>query len=312
MDELGTPTAQYRKVLIRGTGEISGDLLDLDVITELFEDGVDAVIRWLERRGPPMLARVALFFAIVVAFWMLGGLARRLVSHLAGKSKNVNELSRRILVGAASRTVITIGFFVALTEVGVNVTALLTGLGIVGFIVGFALQDTLGNFASGTMILIYRPFDVGDTIEAAGVYGTVHDMNLVSTTILTFDNQSLVIPNSKIWGDVIRNVTAQKIRRVDLEFALAHSVDVERAEEVLGSLLRDHPKVLEDPEPVVNVHKLTEYATQFIVRPWVNREDYWPVYWELMREAKLRLDREQLPLGIPRHDVQLHGDPSAG
>ena len=127
---------------------------------------------------------------------------------------------------------------------------------------------------------------------------------------MTFDNQSLVIPNSKIWGDVIRNVTAQKIRRVDFEFALSNSVDVERAEEVLGAMLREHPKVLEDPEPVVNVHKLTEYATHFIVRPWVNRKDYWPVYWELMREAKLRLDREQLPLGIPRQDVQLHREPS--
>ena len=309
MDELGIPTAQYRKALIRGTGEISGDLFNVDVLTELLEDGVDAVGRWLERRGPPLLAQVALFASIVAVFWVLGGVARRLVARLADRSENVSELSRRILVGTASRTVIVFGVLVALTEVGVNVTALLAGLGIVGFIVGFALQDTLGNFASGTMILIYRPFDVGDVIEAAGVYGKVHDMNLVSTTILTFDNQSLVIPNSKIWGDVIRNVTAQKIRRVDLEFALAHSVDVERAEEVLGSLLRDHPKVLEDPEPVVNVHKLTEYATEFIVRPWVNREDYWPVYWELMREAKLRLDREQLPLGIPRHDVQLHGDP---
>jgi small conductance mechanosensitive channel len=311
MDELGTSTAQYRKVLIRGTGEISTDLLDMDVLTDLLEDGVAAMGRWLERRGPPLLARVALFIAIVAVFWMLGGLARRLVAHLADKSANVSELSRRILVGTASRTVIVIGVFVALTEVGINVTALLAGLGIVGFIVGFALQDTLGNFAAGTMILIYRPFDVGDVIEAAGVYGTVHDMSLVSTTILTFDNQSLIIPNSKIWGDVIRNVTAQKIRRVDLEFALAHSVDVERAEEVLGALLRDHPKVLEDPAPVVNVHKLTEYATEFIVRPWVNREDYWPVYWELMREAKLRLDREQLPLGVPRHDVQLHGEPPA-
>jgi hypothetical protein len=85
----------------------------------------------------------------------------------------------------------------------------------------------------------------------------------------------------------------------------------ERAEEVLGSLPRDHPKVLEDPKPVVNVHKLSEYATQFIVRPWLNRADYWAVYWELMREAKIRLDREQLPLGIPRHDVLIHGDPPA-
>jgi small conductance mechanosensitive channel len=310
MDELGVPTAEYRKVLMRGTGEISGDFFDVEVATDLLADGAKSVGRWLARRGPPLLAQVALFASIVAVFWVLGGMARRLVARLADRSENVSELSRRILVGTASRTVIVFGVLVALTEVGVNVTALLAGLGIVGFIVGFALQDTLGNFASGTMILIYRPFDVGDVIEAAGVYGKVHDMSLVSTKILTFDNQSLVIPNSKIWGDVIRNVTAQKIRRVDLEFALAHGVEVERVEEVMGAMLREHPKVLDDPEPMIEVNKLTEYATEFIVRPWVNREDYWPVYWELMREAKLRLEREQLPLGIPRHDVQLHGEPS--
>ena len=109
---------------------------------------------------------------------------------------------------------------------------------------------------------------------------------------------------------MIRNVTDQKILRVDLELALAHHVEVERVEEVMGAMLREHPKVLEDPAPMIEVNKLTEYATEFIVRPWVNREDYWPVYWELMREAKLRLDREQLPLGIPKRDVRLHGDPS--
>jgi small conductance mechanosensitive channel len=308
MDELGVPTAQYRKVLLRGTGEISSDLLDLDVVADLFEDGVEGARRWLERRGPPLLARIALFAFIVGIFWVIGRLARRVVEHLADKSENVSELSRRILVGAASRTVLIFGVLVALTEVGVNVTALLAGLGIVGFIIGFALQDTIGNFASGTMILLYRPFDVGDVIEVGTVYGVVHGMSLVSTTIRTFDNQSLVVPNTKIWGDVIRNVTDQKIRRMDLEFSLAHSVEVERAEEVFGSILREHPKVLEDPKPVIHVHKLTEYATQFIVRPWVNREDYWPVYWELMREIKLRLDREEIPMGIPRHDVQLHGE----
>jgi small conductance mechanosensitive channel len=310
MDELGLATAEYRTVLIRSTGEITGDVLDVDVVIGLLDQAVDAVIRWLDRRGPSILARLALFVAILALFWMLGGLARRFVSRLADRAENVSELSRRILVGVASRSVIALGFFVALSQVGVNVTALLAGLGIAGFIVGFALQDTLGNFASGAMILMYRPFDVGDVIEAGGVYGTVHGMSLVSTTILTFDNQTLVVPNSKIWGDVIRNVTAQDIRRVDLEFGLSHSVDVARAEEVLASILREHPKVLEDPEPLVKVHKLTDSTTQFVVRPWVKREDYWQVYWELTREAKLRLDREKIPLGIPRHEVQLHGESS--
>ena len=308
LDELGLPTAEYRTILIQGTGEITTDVLDVDVVIRLLDDGVDALGRWLDRRGPSLLARLALFVGIVALFWMLGGAARRFVSRLADKSENVSELSRRILVGMASRTVIAVGFFVALSQVGVNVTALLAGLGIAGFIVGFALQDTLGNFASGAMILMYRPFDVGDVIEAGGLYGTVHSMSLVSTTILTFDNQTLVVPNSKIWGDVIRNVTAQDMRRVDLEFGLSHAVDVARAEEVFASVLREHPKVLEDPEPLVKVHKLTESATQFVVRPWVKREDYWQVYWDLTREVKLRLDREKIPLGIPRHEVQLHGE----
>jgi small conductance mechanosensitive channel len=310
MDDLGLATAEHRQVLIQATGEITGDVLDVEVAIGLLDDATDAVRRWLDRRGPPLLARLAMFAAILALFWMRGALTRRFISRLAGRSENVSELSRRILVGTASRTVIALGFFVALSQVGVNVTALLTGLGIAGFIVGFALQDTLGNFASGAMILMYRPFDVGDVIEAGGVYGKVDGMSLVSTTILTFDNQTLVVPNSRIWGDVIRNVTAQNIRRVDLEFGLSHAVEVARAEEVLGSILREHPKVLRDPESLVKVHKLTDSNTQFVVRPWVKREDYWEVYWDLTRAAKLRLDREGIPLGIPRHEVLLHGESS--
>jgi small conductance mechanosensitive channel len=236
---------------------------------------------------------------------MLGRVVRRFVSRLADRAEHVSELSRRILVGAASRAVVAVGFFVALTQVGVNVTALLAGLGIVGFIVGFALQNTLGNFASGAMILLYRPFDVGDVIEAGGVYGKVEGMSLVSTTMLTFDNQTLIVPNSRIWGEVIRNVTAQDIRRVDLELGFSHAVDVARAEEVLASILSEHSKVLADPEPLVKIHKLTDFTTRIVVRPWVKREDYWEVYWDLTREAKLRLDREGIPLGLPAQALRL-------
>ena len=243
MDDLGLDTAEYRQVLIRATGEITGDVLDVDVAIGLFDEAVDALSDWLERRGPMILARVTLFFAILVLFWMLARVTRWLVSRLTARAEHVTELSRRILVGVASRTVLALGVFIALAQVGVDVTALLAGLGIVGFIVGFALQTTLGNFASGAMILLYRPFDVGDVIEAGGVFGTVDGMSLVSTTILTFDNQTMVVPNSKIWGDVIRNVMARDIRRVDLEFGFSHAVDVARAEKVLASILSEHPQI---------------------------------------------------------------------
>ena len=116
----------------------------------------------------------------------------------------------------------------------------LAGLGILGFIVGFALQDTLGNFAAGMMILIYRPFDVGDMIEAAGVFGKVSAMNLVSTTILTIDNQTLVVPNGRIWGDVIKNVTHQSRRRVDMTFGVSYTDDIPKTEKVLAEIVREH------------------------------------------------------------------------
>jgi small conductance mechanosensitive channel len=309
MDDLGLETAEHRQVLIKATGEITGDVLDVDVLIGLFDEATAAASDWLDRRGPPLLARAALFVAILALFWMLGRVVRRLVTRLTDRAEHVSDLSRSILVGVASNTVVALGFFIALSQVGVNVTALLAGLGIAGFIVGFSLQNTLANFASGAMILLYRPFDVGDVIEAGGVYGKVDGMSLVTTTILTFDNQTLVVPNSKIWGDVIRNVTAQDIRRVDLEFAFSHALDVARTEEVLASIL-EHPKVLEDPEPLVKVHKLTDFTTRIVVRPWVKREDYWEVYWDLTREAKLRLDREGIPLGLAPHAVQLPGESS--
>jgi len=132
-----------------------------------------------------------------------------------------------------SKLVMLIGVLVALAHMGVQIGPLLAGLGVAGFIVGFALQDTLSNFASGLMILLYKPYDVGDIIEAAGQRGTVDQMNLVSTTVFTFDNQRLIIPNNKIWGDIIRNVTSQEERRVDFEFNVSRDTDIERVENIL-------------------------------------------------------------------------------
>jgi len=171
---------------------------------------------------------------------------------------------------------------------------------------GFALQDTLSNFASGMMILLYRPFDTGDVVEAGGVFGTVSNMSLVNTTVLTFDNQTLVIPNNKIWGEVIKNVTAQKIRRVDMTFGISYSDDIPKAENILRDILTSHDKVLEDPEPVVRLHTLGESSVDFIARPWVKRDDYWDVYWDITREVKMRFDAEGISIPFPQRDVHVH------
>ena len=200
----------------------------------------------------------------------------------------------------------TTGILMALSQIGISLAPMLAGLGVAGFIIGFALQDSLGNFAAGAMILIYQPYDVDDFVEVTGASGLVRKMNLVSTTITTFDNQTLVVPNSKIWGDVIKNVTAQKVRRVDLEFGIGYNDDIELAEKVLHEIVTASKKVLKKPEPNIRLHTLADSSVNFIVRPWTKTDDYWDVYWDITREVKLRFDREGISIPFPQRDVHLY------
>jgi small conductance mechanosensitive channel len=218
---------------------------------------------------------------------------------------NLSVLLRHMIVSTAANLVMFLGIMLALSQLGISLGPLLAGLGVLGFIIGFALQDTLGNFASGMMILIYRPYDVGDVIEAAGVSGKVEDMSLVYTVIHTFDNQKMVVPNSKIWGDVIRNVTSQTIRRVDLVFSISYGDDIEKAEQVLKDIVDNHSLTLDDPAPTIKVHSLGDSSVDFIVRPWVKSEDYWNVYWDLTREVKMRFDTEGISIPFPQRDVHV-------
>lgn len=199
-----------------------------------------------------------------------------------------------------------LGILVGLSQLGLNLTPVLTGFGIAGVIIGFALQDTLSNFAAGMMLLIYKPFDVGDFVFAGGVDGKVSHMSLVNTTIKTFDNQIIIVPNSKIWGDVIKNVTHERVRRVDMIFGIGYGDDLLKAESVLTDIVTTHPAVLRTPEPAIKVHTLNTSSVDFIVRPWVKTEDYWDVYWDVTKEVKLRFDREGISIPFPQQDVHLH------
>lgn len=306
LDELGLPTAAHRRVLILATGELTTDVLDTEVIAELANAAFESSQKWVEQRGPVLVGRLARFFGVLILFWVLGKATRRLISRFVVESsvQQMSTLAQRIVVSTASRLVFAIGFLIALSQIGVNVTALLAGLGIVGFIIGFALQETLGNFAAGAMILFYNPFDVGDVIEAAGVTGTVDRMNLVSTTILTFDNQTLIVPNSRIWGNVIRNATAMDKRRVDLSFPLALDVDVQQAEALFESICQAHPAVLEDPKPAIRIQEISGAGVLFVVQPWVRTKDYWPTFWELNREAHIKLAAADIRIAAARYKLE--------
>jgi small conductance mechanosensitive channel len=155
------------------------------------------------------------------------------------------------------------------------------------------------------MILLYRPFDVGDVVEAGGVSGKVSHMSLVNTTFMTFDNQRLVVPNNNIWGAVITNVTAQRTRRVDLVFGISYGDDIEKAEKVLHEIVDAHEAVLDDPEPTIRLHELGESSVNFIVRPWVRTDDYWSTYWDLTKAVKKRFDEEGISIPFPQRDVHV-------
>jgi small conductance mechanosensitive channel len=182
----------------------------------------DRLTEWFTDNGATTFFSAALFVGILILARSLAGIAKRITERaLRHSDQSISQLLKETLISMTGTVVFLIGLLVALAQVGVSVAPMIAGLGVVGFIVGFALQDTLSNFASGAMILAYRPFDTGDFIAAGDAEGTVLKMNLVNTTIVTIENKVLIIPNSKIWGGVIMNVTGQKLRRTDIIYRVS-------------------------------------------------------------------------------------------
>lgn len=263
---------------------------------------------FLSENWPWVASRAAIFLGTLIVFWVFGRLAKRGVRRALGSDRiKGSHLLERTLLSLTGKVVMLVGVIVALSFVGIHLGPVLAGLGIAGFVMGFALQDSLANFAAGAMILLYAPYDVGDAVEVAGATGKVAGMSLVSTTILTFDNQRVIVPNGKIWGDVIKNITAEATRRVDMVFGIGYADDIPEAERLLKEILADHPRVLEEPEPTVKLSNLGDSSVDFIVRPWCATEDYWDVRWDVTRQVKLTFDREEISIPFPQRDVHLHG-----
>jgi small conductance mechanosensitive channel len=309
MKELGLPASHYQKQLLTVTGEIKTSLFSIDVVGSLLRSWGQAVTEYMIAKGPAFLFRLLIFVAIIYVFSKLAKLVQKLALRTIDVSTvKVSQLLRRMVSSTSRNIVLLLGIMIAFSQIGISLGPLLTGLGIAGFIVGFALQDSLSNFASGMMILLYRPFDVGDTIEAAGTRGRVSHMSLVNTTIMTFDNQSLIVPNNKIWQDVIRNVTAQKELRVDMEFGISYDEDIDRVDKILMDVVKGHPLVLKDPAPDLKVGSFGDSSVNILCRPWVKTEHYWEVFWDLNRQVKQAFDREGVVIPFPQRDVHIFND----
>jgi small conductance mechanosensitive channel len=312
LNGLGLESADYQAVMLKQSDTISINFFSATAILVVLKDSWATMKQAVDDNAADFLIRFFLVIVVLLVIRTLARLTKRLVGAACDRSSlDISQLLRSILVSSSGGIVMTLGILIALSQVGISLAPMLAGLGVAGFIVGFALQDSLGNFAAGAMILIYRPFDVNDLVEVPGAAGLVKKMNLVSTTITTLDNQTLVVPNSKIWGDVIKNVTAQKERRVDIEVGIGYGDDIDHAEQILTEIVVAHEKVLAEPEPRIKLHLLGESSVNFIVRPWTKTEDYWDVYWDILREVKLRFDREGISIPFPQRDVHLYAEPGS-
>lgn len=307
MKQMNMDTTKFGQVLVIATGEILHANVETKVVVGLFKKLINRSILWLQDNLPLFIFRLLSFILIILVFRILAAIFRGVVNKATAQAKfDLSQLLKDFLGSMAHRLVMIIGFMIALSQLGIEIGPLLAGMGIMGFVVGFALQDSLSNFASGLMILFYRPFDIGNFVNVAGgISGEVKQMNLVSTTILTIDNQRLIVPNSKIWGDIITNVTAERLRRIDFVFGIGYGDSISEAERVLRDILDQHELILKKPEAVIKIHTLGESSVDFIVRPWVKTQDYWDVYWDITRQVKERFDAEGISIPFPQRDVHV-------
>ncbi|MGB5616778.1 MAG: mechanosensitive ion channel domain-containing protein [Desulfobacterales bacterium] len=310
IDRVDTVVNELRK---KG-GEIEAYEKYLAAVSGIKVDVTDAgstwtvITGWLKSSegGLRWLKNIILFVVTIVVFMILSAILGKATQRAVAKIKGASALLKDFLVNVVRKTFFLVGLVVALSMLEVNIGPFLAAIGAAGFIIGFALQGTLSNFAAGIMILLYRPYDIGNFVNVAGVSGTVSAMTLVSTTLKLPDNQTVVIPNNSIWGDIITNVTGSETRRVDMVFGIGYDDDIAKAQSILEEIVKDHPLVLESPEPVIRVNELADSSVNFVCRPWTKTSDYWTVYWDITRQVKERFDQNSISIPFPQRDVHVH------
>ena len=303
LKDKGGDVEEYEKYV----AAVSGLSVDLQAIKDVSAFRI-MIWGWLKSTegGLRWLKNIIFFLLTLLVFYGVAHVLGKITWKTVSSSKKFSDLLKHFFVSAVRKTVMLIGIIVALSMLEIEITPFIAGLGVAGFVLGFALQGTLSNFASGLMILMYRPYDVGQVIDAAGVKGVVDSMNLVSTTIKTFDNQIVVIPNGKIWGGVITNVTGSDTRRVDMVFGISYTDDVSKAAKILEDIVSKHELVLKEPAPVIRLHELGDSSVNFVCRPWSKTGDYWTVFWDVTRTVKERFDAEGVSIPFPQRDVHLY------
>lgn len=243
-----------------------------------------------------------------IAIFVIGRWAARLIARLVKRIMARNEVDVMLCNFVANLTYYALLAFViiaALNRLGIQTASFIALLGAAGLAIGFALQGSLSNFAAGVLMVFFRPFSLGDFIEGGGTMGTVEEITLFTTQLLTPDNKVVIIPNAKLNSDNIINFNVLGQRRMDLVVGVSYDADTNEVKQIIGEEIRKERRFLKDPEPTVGVLELADSSVNFAVRPWVKADDYWDVFFEFQENVKRRLDKEGISIPFPQRDVHI-------
>ena len=252
----------------------------------------------------------AINFLIAIAIFIIGKWIARKITNiivvLLKKTKSIDETLIKFFENIIYYILMMVVVLTALSKLGVETTSFFAILGAAGLAIGLALKDSLGNFASGVMLIMFKPFKVGDFVTVAGVSGSVKEISIFSSIIITGDNQKMIVPNGAITSGTIVNVNANPTRRVDLLVGIGYEDDIKKTKELLINILESEDRIIQNKGLTVAVSELADSSVNFVVRAWVNTPDYWAVKFALTEQVKLRFDKEGISIPYPQQDVHIH------
>jgi small conductance mechanosensitive channel len=275
---------------------------NVDAVNELMgPDFAERAYALIASFGTDLITAIVIF---VVGRWVARWLAR--LTERAMEKADADSTLIGFVRSIVYIALLTFVVMAAIAQLGIQTTSFIAVLGAAGFAIGLALQGSLGNFAAGVMMIIFRPFKAGDFVEAAGISGVVEEIKIFTTTLRTGDNKTIIVPNSNITSSIIVNYSAKPTRRVDLTVGVSYGDNLDKVREVISGIIAADDRVLVDPGPTIAVSELADSSVNFAVRVWVNGSDYWPVFFDLNETIKKRFDEEGISIPFPQQDVHVH------
>lgn len=277
--------------------------MDIGVGEQSFEELWTMVVALVTSYGLSVIGAIV----ILIVGFVIAGWVRRSVERGLSKFRKVDETLRSFFSTLAYYAIIVFTIIAVLSQFGVETTSFIAVLGAAGLAIGLALQGTLSNVAAGVMLLLFRPFKVGDYVEAGGLAGTVKSISLFVTELATPDNVQIIAPNSELWGSAIKNYSFHPTRRVDIVLGIAYEDEIDKALAAIVEEAKKDSRVLGDPAPMAAVTDLGDSSVNFTVRVWCNAADFWPLKFDLTKNLKNRMDAEGITIPYPQRTVHTVG-----